>query len=229
MPFLSNPRESVNNAYVPMPMVIEKTGKGEQGYDIYSRLLKDRIVFLGTPIDDTVANLIIAQMLFLQMDDPKKDIHLYINSPGGSVTAGLAIYDTMQFLTCDVTTYCLGMAASMGAVLLASGTRGKRYALPNSDIMIHQVSGGAQGTASDVERTVEYMFKLKKRLIRILAAHTGKDEETVQRDSDRDYYMTSFEAKEYGLVDSVVQSRKEVKTEAAPGNEVEIKTETPAA
>jgi ATP-dependent Clp protease protease subunit len=212
-----------------MPMVIEKTGKGEQGYDIYSRLLKDRIVFLGTPIDDTVANLIIAQMLFLQMDDPKKDIHLYINSPGGSVTAGLAIYDTMQFLTCDVTTYCLGMAASMGAVLLASGTRGKRYALPNSDIMIHQVSGGAQGTASDVERTVEYMFKLKKRLIRILAAHTGKDEETVQRDSDRDYYMTSFEAKEYGLVDSVVQSRKEVKTEAAPGNEVEIKTETPAA
>ena len=212
-----------------MPMVIEKTGKGEQGYDIYSRLLKDRIVFLGTPIDDTVANLIIAQMLFLQMDDPKKDIHLYINSPGGSVTAGLAIYDTMQFLTCDVTTYCLGMAASMGAVLLASGTRGKRYALPNSDIMIHQVSGGAQGTASDVERTVEYMFKLKKRLIRILAAHTGKDDETVGRDSDRDYYMSAFEAKEYGLVDSVVQSRKEVKTEAAPGNEVEIKTETPAA
>jgi ATP-dependent Clp protease protease subunit len=212
-----------------MPMVIEKTGKGEQGYDIYSRLLKDRIVFLGTPIDDTVANLIIAQMLFLQMDDPKKDIHLYINSPGGSVTSGLAIYDTMQFLTCDVTTYCLGMAASMGAVLLAAGTKGKRYALPNSDIMIHQVSGGAQGTASDVERTVEYMFKLKKRLIRILAAHAGKDEETVQRDSDRDYYMTSFEAKDYGLVDQVVQSRTDVKTEAAPGNEVEIKTEAPAA
>jgi ATP-dependent Clp protease protease subunit len=228
MPFLNNPRTSFNNAYVPMPMVIEKTGKGEQGYDIYSRLLKDRIVFLGTPIDDTVANLIIAQMLFLQMDDPKKDIHLYINSPGGSVTAGLAIYDTMQFLTCDVTTYCLGMAASMGAVLLSAGTRGKRYALPNSDIMIHQVSGGAQGTASDVERTVEYMFKLKKRLIKILAGHTGKDEETVQRDSDRDYYMTSFEAKEYGLVDQVVQSRKEVKTEAGVGNEVEIKAE-PAA
>jgi len=208
---------TVNNAYVPMPMVIEKTGKGEQGYDIYSRLLKDRIIFLGTPIDDMVANLIIAQMLFLQMEDPKKDVSLYINSPGGSVTAGLAIYDTMQFLTCDVTTYCLGMAASMGAVLLAAGTKGKRYALPNADIMIHQVSGGAHGTASDVERTVEYMFKLKKRLIRILAGHTGKDEETVARDSDRDYYMSSFEAKEYGLVDQVVQSRKELKADALPG------------
>jgi ATP-dependent Clp protease protease subunit len=219
-----------NNVYVPTPMVIEKTGKGEQGYDIYSRLLKDRIVFLGTPIDDTVANLIIAQMLFLQMDDPKKDIHLYINSPGGSVTSGLAIYDTMQFLTCDVTTYCLGMAASMGAVLLAAGTKGKRYALPNADIMIHQVSGGAQGTASDVERTVEYMFKLKKRLIRILAGHTGKDEETVQRDSDRDYYMTSFEARDYGLVDQVVQSRKEIKIEPAHPAEAEVKpAEAPAA
>ena len=228
-----NSRSSVNNAYVPMPMVIEKTGKGEQGYDIYSRLLKDRIVFLGTPIDDTVANLIIAQMLFLQMDDPKKDVHLYINSPGGSVTAGLAIYDTMQFMTCDVTTYCLGMAASMGAVLLAAGTKGKRYALPNSDIMIHQVSGGAQGTASDVERTDEYMFKLKKRLIRILADHTGKDEATVQRDSDRDYYMSAFEAKEYGLVDQVVQSRKELpKVETAaptPAADTEIKpAEAPA-
>ena len=212
-----------------MPMVIEKTGKGEQGYDIYSRLLKDRIVFLGTPIDDTVANLIIAQMLFLQMDDPKKDIHLYINSPGGSVTSGLAIYDTMQFLTCDVTTYCLGMAASMGAVLLAAGTKGKRFALPNSDIMIHQVSGGAQGTASDVERTVEYMFKLKKRLIKILASHTGKDEDAVQRDSDRDYYMSAYEAKEYGLVDQVVQSRKEAKIEVTPETNGETKpAETPA-
>jgi ATP-dependent Clp protease protease subunit len=210
-------------------MVIEKTGKGEQGYDIYSRLLKDRIVFLGTPIDDTVANLIIAQMLFLQMDDPKKDIHLYINSPGGSVTSGLAIYDTMQFLTCDVTTYCLGMAASMGAVLLAAGTKGKRFALPNSDIMIHQVSGGAQGTASDVERTVEYMFKLKKRLIKILASHTGKDEDAVQRDSDRDYYMSAYEAKEYGLVDQVVQSRKEAKIEVTPETNGETKpAETPA-
>src|SRR5471032_2876917 len=163
--------------------------------DIYSRLLKDRIIFLGTPIDDMVANLIIAQLLFLQMEDPKKDVSLYINSPGGSVTAGLAIYDTMQFLTCDITTYCLGMAASMGAVLLAAGTKGKRYALPNADIMIHQVSGGASGTASDVERTVEYMFKLKKRLIKILAIHTGKTEDVVKFDSDRDYYMSADEAK----------------------------------
>jgi ATP-dependent Clp protease protease subunit len=231
MLILPNSRPAVNNAYVPIPTVVEKTGRGEAAYDIYSRLLKDRIIFLGTPIDDHVANLVIAQMLFLQMEDPKKDVNLYINSPGGSVTAGLAIYDTMQFLTCDVTTYCLGMAASMGAVLLAAGTKGKRYSLPNADIMIHQVSGGAQGTASDVERTVEYMFKLKKRLIRLLAAHTGKDEETVQRDSDRDYYMTSFEAKEYGLVDQVVQSRKEVKSEPAQNNsDVEIKpAEAPTA
>src|SRR6187397_1338298 len=175
----------MNNFLVPL--VVEQTGRGERSYDIYSRLLVDRIVFLGTPIDDMVANVIIAQLLFLQMTDPKKDIHLYINSPGGSVTAGLAIYDTMQFLTCDVNTYCIGMAASMGAVLLAAGTKGKRFALPNSDIMIHQVSGGAQGTASDVERTVEFMFKLKKRLIRILADHTGKPFEEVELDSDRDY------------------------------------------
>lgn len=193
-----------------VPYVVEQTGRGERSYDIYSRLLKDRIVFLGTGVDDTVANSVIAQLLFLQMEDPKKDIHLYINSPGGSVTAGLAIYDTMQFMTCDVNTYCIGMAASMGAVLLAAGTRGKRFALPNSDIMIHQVSGGAQGTASDVERTVEFMFKLKKRLIRILADHTGKTEEQVKVDSDRDYYMSAAEAKEYGLVDEVVKSRKEI-------------------
>src|SRR5471030_1697511 len=197
----------MQNYYVPI--VVEQTGRGERSWDIYSRLLVDRILFLGTPVDDTVANIIIAQLLFLQMADPKKDIHLYINSPGGSVTAGLAIYDTMQFMTCDVNTYCLGMAASMGAVLLAAGTRGKRYALPNSDIMIHQVSGGAQGTASDVERTVEYMFKLKKRLIHILAQHTGKTDEQVKGDSDRDYYMTAEEAKNYGLVDIVVESRKQ--------------------
>jgi len=197
-----------------IPMVIEQTGRGERSYDIYSRLLKDRIIFIGTAIDDHVANLVIAQMLFLQMEDAKKDIHIYINSPGGSVTAGLAIYDTMQFVTCDVTTYCLGMAASMGAVLLAAGTKGKRYALPNSDIMIHQVSGGAQGQASDVERQVEFMFKLKKRLTRILSQHTGKPEEQVKNDSDRDYYMTAAEAAEYGLVDHVVQSRKDVKIEA---------------
>jgi len=198
-----------------IPMVIEQTGRGERSYDIYSRLLKDRIIFIGTAIDDHVANLVIAQMLFLQMEDGKKDIHIYINSPGGSVTAGLAIYDTMQFVTCDVTTYCLGMAASMGAVLLAAGTKGKRFALPNSDIMIHQVSGGAQGQASDVERQVDFMFKLKKRLTRILAHHTGKSEEQVKNDSDRDNYMTAAEAAEYGLVDHVVQSRKDAKLEPA--------------
>src|SRR5437667_152895 len=158
-----------NVSQVLIPMVVEQTGRGERSYDIYSRLLKDRIVFIGTPIDDHIANLVIAQLLFLQMEDSKKDINMYINSPGGSVSSGLAIYDTMQFMTCDVNTYCVGMAASMAAVLLAAGTKGKRYALPNSDIMIHQVSGGAQGTASDVERTVEYMFKLKKRLIHLLA------------------------------------------------------------
>ena len=194
-----------------IPMVVEQTGRGERSYDIYSRLLKDRIIFIGTAIDDHVANLVIAQLLFLQMEDAKKDIHIYINSPGGSVTAGLAIYDTMQFVTCDVTTYCMGMAASMGAVLLCAGTKGKRYALPNSDIMIHQVSGGAQGQASDVERQVEFMYKLKKRLTQIIADHSGKPYDQVYKDADRDYYMTAEEAKNYGLVDVVVQSRKEVK------------------
>jgi ATP-dependent Clp protease protease subunit len=199
-----------------VPTVIEQTGRGERAYDIYSRLLKDRIVFIGTAIDDHVANLVVAQMLFLQMEDPKRDINVYINSPGGSVTAGLAIYDTMQFVTCDVATYCVGVAASMGAVLLTAGTKGKRYALPNSDIMIHQVSGGAQGSASDVERTVEYMFKLKKRLIGILALHTGKTEEQIQFDSDRDYWITAQQAKDYGLVDEVVKSRKDVAADALP-------------
>jgi ATP-dependent Clp protease protease subunit len=194
-----------------IPMVIEQTGRGERSYDIYSRLLKDRIIFIGTAIDDHVANVVIAQLLFLQMEDSKKDINIYINSPGGSVTSGLAIYDTMQFVTCDVSTYCLGMAASMAAVLMAAGTKGKRFALPNSDIMIHQVSGGAQGQASDVERQVDYMFKLKKRLTRILAHHTGKSIEQVAIDSDRDYYMSAVEAAEYGLVDHVVESRKEIK------------------
>jgi ATP-dependent Clp protease protease subunit len=195
-------------------MVVEQTGRGERSYDIYSRLLRDRIVFIGTAIDDHVANLVVAQMLFLQMEDPKRDINIYINSPGGSVTAGLAIYDTMQFVTCDVATYCVGIAASMAAVLLTAGTKGKRYALPNSDIMIHQVSGGAQGTASDVERTVEYMFKLKKRLIGILALHTGKSDEQIQTDSDRDYWITAQQAKDYGLVDEVVKSRKDVAPDA---------------
>jgi ATP-dependent Clp protease protease subunit len=212
-----------NNIYTSptsllVPMVIEQTGRGERSYDIYSRLLKDRIIFIGTAIDDHVANLVVAQMLFLQMEDPKREINLYINSPGGSVTAGLAIYDTMQFVTCDVATYCIGIAASMGAVLLTAGTKGKRYALPNSDVMLHQVSGGAQGPASDVERTVEYMFRLKKRLIGIIAHHTGKTEEQVQQDSDRDYWITAQQAKEYGLVDEVVKSRKDVIPEALPAN-----------
>jgi ATP-dependent Clp protease protease subunit len=193
-----------------IPYVVEQTGRGERAYDIYSRLLVDRIVFLGTPVDDMVANAIIAQLLFLQMADPKKDIHLYINSPGGSVTAGLAVYDTMQFLTCDVNTYCIGQAASMGAVLLCGGTKGKRYALPNANIMIHQVLGGAEGPASDVEIRVKYMLKLKLRLNNIISRHTGRSAEQVERDCDRDYYMSPEEAKDYGLVDEVVKSRKEI-------------------
>ena len=206
---MSQSHHSPSNMLIPM--VVEQTGRGERSYDIYSRLLKDRIIFIGTGIDDHVSNLVIAQLLFLQMEDAKKDIHIYINSPGGSVTAGLAIYDTMKFVTCDVNTYCMGMAASMGAFLLCAGTKGKRFALPNSDIMIHQVSGGAQGTASDVERSVEFMYKLNRRLIRIIAENTGKTEEQVKHDSDRDYYMSAAEACEYGLVDEVVKSRKELK------------------
>jgi ATP-dependent Clp protease protease subunit len=198
----------MNNFLVPM--VVEQTGRGERGYDIYSRLLVDRIVFLGTPVDDMAANVIIAQLLFLQMTDPKKDIHLYINSPGGSVTSGLAVYDTMQFLTCDVNTYCIGMAASMGAILLCGGTKGKRYALPNADVMIHQVLGGAEGQASDVEIRVRYMLRQKTRLNAIIARHTGKTIEEVEKDCDRDHFMTAEEAKNYGLVDEVVKSRKEI-------------------
>ncbi len=200
---------SPRNNYL-VPTVIEQDGRGERAFDIYSRLLKDRIIFIGTPIDDFVANSVIAQMLFLQMADPKKDIHIYINSPGGSVTSGLAIYDTMQFVTCDVNTYCIGIAASMGAVLLTAGTEGKRFCLPNSHVMIHQVSGGAQGAASDVQRTVEFMFDLKKRLNGILSKHTGKDLETVDRDADRDNYMSSHEAADYGIVDRVLENRKEL-------------------
>lgn len=200
-----------NNYYIPT--VIESDGRGERAFDIYSRLLKDRIIFIGTGIDDGVANSVIAQMLFLQMQDPKKDIHIYINSPGGSVTAGLAIYDTMQFLTCDVNTYCIGIAASMGAVLLTAGTHGKRFCLPNSHVMIHQVSGGAQGTAADVERTIGFMFTLKKRLNTILAEHTGKSEKQVEKDADRDNYMSAEESTAYGLVDKVLQSRKELPDE----------------
>lgn len=201
------------NNYYPIPTVIEQDGRGERGYDIYSRLLKDRIIFIGTGIDDHVANAVIAQMLFLQMQDPKKDIHIYINSPGGSVTAGLAMYDTMQFLTCDVNTYCIGICASMGAVLLTAGTEGKRFCLPNSHVMIHQVSGGAQGTASDVERTVKFMYGLKGRLNKILAHHTGKTEKQVEKDADRDNYMTAEEAVKYGLVDKVLESKPDAEKE----------------
>ncbi len=193
-----------------IPMVVEQTGRGERGYDIYSRLLVDRIVFLGTPVDDTVSNVIIAQLLFLQMTDPKKDIHLYINSPGGSVTAGLAIYDTMQCLTCDVNTYCIGQAASMGAVLLAAGTKGKRYALPNARIMIHQPWGGVQGQATDISIQAQEILRLKDRINEILAKHCGKADQTVAKDTDRDRFMSAEDAKSYGLVDEVVKSRKEI-------------------
>ena len=191
-----------------VPMVIETTGRAERAYDIYSRLLKDRIIFLGTAIDDNVANLVVAQMLFLQMEEPEKDINLYVNSPGGSVTAGLAIYDTMQFLKCDVTTYCIGQAASMGALLLAGGTKGKRFSLPHSRIMIHQPWGGAEGSASDINIQAREISRLKERLNGILAHHTGKDLETIAKDTDRDNFMSADEAKAYGLVDEVISTMK---------------------
>jgi ATP-dependent Clp protease protease subunit len=193
-----------------VPIVVEQTGRGERSWDIYSRLLVDRILFLGTPVDDMVSNVIIAQLLFLQMSDPKKDIHLYINSPGGSVSAGLAIYDTMQYLTCDVNTYCVGQAASMAAVLLAAGTKGKRYSLPHADVMIHQVLGGAEGQASDVEIRVRHMLRKKQILNKIIAKHSGQTPEAVEKACDRDNFMSPEEAKAFGLVDQVVQSRKEI-------------------
>jgi len=199
-----------NSSIIPYPTVIEQTPKGERQFDIFSRLMMERIIFLGTPVDDGIANVIIAQLLFLQMSDPKKDVHFYINSPGGSVTAGLAIYDTMQFMTCDINTYCIGQAASMGAVLLCAGTKGKRFALPNSNIMIHQVLGGAEGQASDVEIRVKYMLKLKQRLNTILSGHTGQSYDIVEKACDRDNFMSAEEAKKFGLVDNVVASRKEV-------------------
>ncbi|MFA5156897.1 MAG: ATP-dependent Clp endopeptidase proteolytic subunit ClpP [Candidatus Omnitrophota bacterium] len=192
-----------------VPMVIEQTSRGyERAYDIYSRLLKDRIVFVGTPIDDFIANLIIAQMLFLQMEDSTKDISVYINSPGGSVTAGLAIYDTMQFLKCDVATYCIGQAASMGAVLLSAGTKGKRFVLPNSRVMIHQPWGGVQGAAIDISIQAKEILKLRDKINEILSAHTGQSLEKIQKDTDRDYFMSAQEAKDYGLVDEVVPPGK---------------------
>jgi ATP-dependent Clp protease protease subunit len=190
-----------------VPIVVEQTGRGERAYDIYSRLLKERIVFIGTPVDDTIASLVIAQLLFLESEDPDKDIHLYINSPGGSVTAGLAIYDTMQYIRPDVSTICIGMAASMSAVLLAGGEKGKRTALPNARVMIHQPWGGVQGAASDIRIQAEEILKTKHRINEIIAHHAGKNVEQVERDTDRDYYMSSEEAKEYGLIDNILIKR----------------------
>ena len=201
---------------VLVPMVIEQTGRGERSFDIYSRLLKERIIFLGTGISDEVSNLIIAQMLFLQHDDAKKDISLYINSPGGSVTAGLAIYDTMQFVKCDVTTYCVGQAASMGAVLLAAGTSGKRYALPNARIMIHQPWGGVQGQATDIDIQAQEILRLKDRLNGILARHSGRSIEEVATDTDRDKFLSAEMARDYGLVDSVVEDTRETPEKKEP-------------
>lgn len=194
-----------------VPMVVEQTGRGERAYDIFSRLLKDRIVFIGTPIDDNISNLVIAQLLFLDAEDPEKDIFLYINSPGGSVSAGLAMYDTMQFIKPDVATTCMGLAASMGAFLLASGTAGKRSALPNSRIMIHQPSAGTQGQISDIVIMTEEFLRTKRRLNELLAYHTGQPLERIEKDSDRDYFMSAVDAKEYGLIDKVYEGGKKEK------------------
>ncbi len=198
----------MNASYYHVPYVIEKTGRGERAYDIYSRLLEDRIIFIGTPIDDMVANAVIAQLLFLQKDNKSQDINIYINSPGGSVSAGLAIYDTMQFVQCDVATYCIGQNASMAALLLAGGTKGKRHALPNSRVMIHQPWGGAGGTAADIEIQAIEILKMKAQLNKLLALHTGQPLEKIEVDGDRDYYMSAEEAKAYGLVDEVVEPLK---------------------
>jgi len=200
----------MSNGQVLVPMVIEQSSKGERAYDIYSRLLKDRIIFVGTPIDDNIANLVIAQLLFLQMEEVGKDISVYINTPGGSVTSGLAIYDTMQFVKCDVATYCVGQATSMGALLLSAGTKGKRYALPNSRIMIHQPWGGVQGAASDISIQAKEILRLRDALEHVLAKHTGQSLEKIKKDSDRDYFMSAEEAKAYGLIDEVIAA-KEIK------------------
>ena len=196
--------------YLPLPYIYERDGRNERTWDIYSRLLKDRIIFIGTPIDDFVANAVVAQLLFLQMEDPKKDVNLYVNSPGGSVTAGMAIYDTMQFLRCDVVTYCLGQAASMATVILAAGTKGKRYALPNSRVMIHQPTGGASGQASDISIAAKEILRWRRVLNDVLAKHSGQSVEQIERNSDRDYFMTAAEAKEYGIVDSVIERQTEI-------------------
>ena len=191
-----------------VPMVVEQTNRGERSYDIYSRLLKDRIIFLGGEVDDDIANSIVAQMLFLEGDDPDKDIFLYINSPGGSVTAGMAIYDTMQYIKCDVSTICVGLAASMGAFLLAAGAKGKRKALPNAEIMIHQPSGGARGQATDISIQAEQILRIKRRMNEILSERTGTPVEQVAQDTERDYYMTAREALDYGIVDEVIPARR---------------------
>jgi ATP-dependent Clp protease protease subunit len=191
-----------------IPMVVEQTSRGERAFDIYSRLLKDNIIFLGTPIDDQIANLIVAQLLFLEAEDPEKDINLYINSPGGSVTAGLAIYDTMQFIRPDVTTICVGMCASMGALLLTAGAKGKRFALPNSRILIHQPSGGMQGQATDVRIHAEELIRIRELTSEILAKHTGQDMATIERDVERDRYLSAIQAKDYGLIDEVIAHRE---------------------
>jgi len=194
-----------------IPTVIEQTNRGERAYDIYSRLLKDRIIFLGTPINDTVANIVVAQLLFLQAEDPDKDIHLYINSPGGSITAGMAIYDTMNFIKPDVSTICIGMAASMGAFLLAAGAKGKRFALPNSEVMIHQPLGGAQGQASDIEIAAKRILKMRDKLNKILSERTGQPLERIEKDTDRDNFLSAADAMEYGLIDKVISSEAAAK------------------
>ena len=194
-----------------VPMVIEQTGRGERAYDIFSRLLKERIIFLGTPIDDGVASLVIAQMLFLESEDPEKDINIYINSPGGNVSSGLAIYDTMQYIRPSVSTTCVGLAASMGAILMTGGAKGKRNALPNSRIMIHQPWGGVQGTASDISIQAEEILKMKKRINEILAFHSGKPIDQISKDTDRDFYMSSEDAKEYGLIDGILVKKEPLK------------------
>lgn len=202
---MSNDKNIEPRDQILIPTVIEKSAMGERAYDIYSRLLKDRIIFVGTPIDDNVANIIIAQLLFLESENPDKEITMYINSPGGSVTAGMAIYDTMQYLKCDVRTICIGMAASMGAVLLAAGKKGKRFALPNAEVMIHQVMGGMEGQAADIKVRAERILRIKDRINQILAKHTGQAVKKIDKDSDRDYFMTADEAKTYGLIDKVIK------------------------
>jgi ATP-dependent Clp protease protease subunit len=195
-----------------MPYVVEQTSKGERSYDIYSRLLKDRIIFLGEEVNETTASLVVAQLLFLEAEDPEKDIQLYINSPGGVITSGMAIYDTMQYIKCDVSTICIGMAASMGAFLLAGGTKGKRFALPNAEIMIHQPSGGSQGQATEIDIAAKHILRMRERLNHIMAENTGKDYETIAADTERDNWKTAQEAKEYGLIDEVILDRKSMET-----------------